>query len=106
MRVERGACALRSLVAAAIRRTPSMLANCGRVSARGEARPQPGQAAGRSVLGKRTHGIESAAIRAVIRIGRHGYLSAASGTSTPPVMNFVGPSMPGLMSKSKISVGR
>ena len=36
----------------------------------------------------------------------HARLSGDSGMSTPPVMNFVGPAAFGMMSKSKISVGR
>jgi hypothetical protein len=43
-RLARGACALRSLVAKAARRAPSMVASAGAVRiARGAATPQPGQ---------------------------------------------------------------
>ena len=46
-----------------------------------------------------------AATVAKILVDRHGYRSGASGIVTPPLMPPVGPSMPGLMSNSKISVG-
>jgi len=54
VRVDRGACALRSFTDAARRCAPSMPASCGKVSARGDACPQDGQSAGRwySAIGR------------------------------------------------------
>src|ERR1035437_5909925 len=37
---------------------------------------------------------------------RRDYLSGDSGTSTPPLMCFIGPADDGMISKSKISVGK
>ena len=42
---------------------------------------------------------------AEVVVNRHRYRSGASGIVTPPLMPPDGPSMPGLMSNSKISVG-
>ena len=48
---------------------------------------------------------ERAASLAKVVVDRHRYRSGASGIVTPPLMPPDGPSMPGLMSNSKISVG-
>ena len=77
---------------------------------RGQHRPtRRGSAPGTQVrslkLRHRTHRRERAARVAQVVIHRHGYRSGASGMSTPPLIPPLGPSAPGLMSKSKISVG-